>query len=164
MMNRLLVLMLALGMATVANAVLIEVDGYIGEAIFPPDPVVTVIVVGEDTSSWLGYLIVDAGGSGWLSNAEVLPGAGDLASAVAYIDEPDWGLGYELTAAASPTGSIAAGPRFTVDYSRGEGRQWTTISLYLDPEYEVPAAQVWIPEPMTVMLLGLGGLFLRRRK
>ncbi len=42
-----------------------------------------------------------------------------------------------------------------------------TVSLFFDPEYGVPVDSVAItiiPEPMTVILLGLGGLFLRRRK
>ena len=42
-----------------------------------------------------------------------------------------------------------------------------TISLFVDPEYGVPADSVAItiiPEPMTIVLLGLGGLFLRRCK
>ncbi len=42
-----------------------------------------------------------------------------------------------------------------------------TIPLFVDPEYGVPAdsvAIIIIPEPMTVILLGLGGLFLCRRK
>ena len=42
-----------------------------------------------------------------------------------------------------------------------------TISLFADPEYGIPVdsvAIVIIPEPMTVILLGRGGLFLRRHK
>ena len=42
-----------------------------------------------------------------------------------------------------------------------------TISLFVDPGYGVPADSVAItiiPGPMTVILLGRGGLFLRRRK
>jgi len=42
-----------------------------------------------------------------------------------------------------------------------------TISLFVDPEYGVPADSVAITiilEPITVILLGFGGLFLRRHK
>jgi hypothetical protein len=67
-----------------------------------------------------------------------------------------------------PTGDppIAAGDQFSLDYVGAVG-DTATISLFVDPEYTTPVASVdvtVVPEPMTIILLGLGGLFLRRRR
>ena len=165
-MRKLLVLILVLGISSAANALIVQVNDQVGEVVVAPGEAAVVTVVADDASSWLGYLIVDAGGLGAVSNAVAEAAAGDLAAAVEYPDEPEWGLGYELTAAASPTGVIAEGTQFTVSYSyEGDLIQPTTISLFVDPDYDNPAAGVTIvPEPITVALLGLGGLFIRRRK
>jgi len=167
MMRKLLVLILVLGMASAANAVLISVNGQTGDAIQIDETAIpaTIAVVGEDTSSWLGYIIVAEGGAGALGNAQVLAAAGDLGSANPYT-EAGWGAGYELTIAASPTGAISVGDLVKFDYTAALG-DTATIALYVDPEYGIPAAAVAVevvPEPMTIVLLGLGGLFLRRRK
>ncbi len=169
-MKRLLLLMLVLGMTSGANGVLIQVDGQDpGQAIDLAEGVTSVIsVVSEDTSSWLGYIIVGEGGTGALTNAVNLDAAGDKAAVLAYT-EAGWGAGYELTVSMGQGGvpAIAVGPQFTINYSGGVLGDTATISLFVDPEYGVPADSVAItiiPEPMTVILLGLGGLFLRRRK
>ena len=164
-MKKLLVLILVLGMASAANAVLIEIDGQSAPALDVLEAA-TITVVGEDTSNWLGYIIVEEGGAGLLSGAEVLTGAGDKASVEPYT-EAGWGAGYMLTVASTqvPT-NVVAGPLFNINYTGAIG-DTAKISLYIDPEYVVPAASVdvtVVPEPMTVLLLGLGGLFLRRRQ
>jgi len=170
MMKKLLVVALVFGMASVANAELIQVDGIDpGPSIEIFEGVTPVIsVVSEDTSSWLGYVIVEEGGAGALSNPAKLDAAGDI-GAIAPYTEAGWGAGFELTVAMSSGGipAVAIGPQFTLHYSGGVLGDTATISLFVDPEYGTPAdsvAIIVIPEPMTVMLLGLGGLFLRRRK
>lgn len=168
-MRKFLVVALVLGIASAANAVVIYVDGSdpgesieIGEGLTP-----VISVVGEDASSWLGYIIIEEGGTGALGNALNLDAAGDMGAVSPYA-EAGWGSGYELTIAMSPGGTaVAVGPQFTLDYVGGLLGETVRISLFVDPEYGTPADSVAItvvPEPMTVILLGLGGLLLRRRK
>ncbi len=170
MMKRLLLLMLVLGMASGTNGVLIQVDGQDpGQAIDIAEGVTSVIsVVSDDTSSWLGYIIVEESGTGALTGVVNLDAAGDKTAILAYT-EAGWGAGYEFTVSMSQGGvpAIAVGPQFTINYSGGVSGDTAAISLFVDPEYGVQADSVAItiiPEPMTVILLGLGGLFLRRRK
>jgi len=164
-MRKLLILFLVLGMASTANALLIKVDDLEGES-FEVDTQATITVVSEDTSSWLGYIIIEEGGAGSLENVSILDAAGNKASAEPYT-EASWGTGFELTAAS--TGDpppVAAGTQFSLDYVGAVG-DTATISLFVDPEYTTPVASVnvtVVPEPMTIILLGLGGLFLRKRR
>ena len=165
-MRKTLVLFLVLGLASAANAMLIRVDGLEGDS-FEVDIESTITVVSEDSSSWLGYIIIEEGGAGTLENPVILDAAGDLGAAAAYT-EAGWGTGYEFSASMSPTADppIAAGPQFSFDYV-GEVGDTATISLFVDPEYTTPVASVnvtVVPEPMTVVLFSLGALFLRRRR
>ena len=165
-MRKLLILFMVLGLASTANALLIKVDGLEGDS-FEVDELTEITVVSEDTSSWLGYIIIEEGGTGLLENIAVLDAAGNLGAASPYT-EAGWGTGYELTVSMGPAGDppIAVGTQFSLDYAGVIG-DTAMISLFVDPEYTTPVASVnvtVIPEPMTVILLGLGGLFLRRRR
>ena len=157
---------MVLVLSSAANALYITVDGQQGES-FEVDIESTITVVSEDTSSWLGYLIVEEGGEGSLENAVILDAAGDLGSAAGYT-EAGWGDGYELSAQMSPSGdpAVSAGPQFSFDYIGSVG-DTARISLFVDPEFTTPVSSVdvtVVPEPMTVLLLGFGALFLRRRR
>jgi hypothetical protein len=166
MMRKILVLFFVLVMSSAGNATLITVDGQEGDS-FEVDTTSTITVVSEDPSSWLGYIIIEEGGAGTLVNPVVLDAAGNLAAASPYT-EAGWGTGYELTASMSPGGDppLAAGPQFSFDFVGAVG-DTATISLFIDPEFTTPVASAnvtVVPEPTTILLLGFGGLFLRRRR
>lgn len=168
-MKRLVALMLVFALTSAANAMLLQVDGVPATDVEIAEGVASVItIVSQDDSSWLGYIIVEEGGAGSLSDVVNLPAAGDLAASEPYTED-GWGAGYMLTTAMSPGGTpaLGAGPQFNLNYSGGIQGQTARISLFVDPEYANPIASVnvsIIPEPMTFALLGLGALLLRRRK
>ena len=161
-MKRLLAVILVLGMATTAKAVWLsfepgEFEPGEGGWPLPPDTPATINVIGEDTSNWLGYIIVEEGGSGALSNGVFTELAGDpaLVSITPYT-EAGWGTGYELSVAGTPSFPVGIGTLFEMDYSYTGALRWTIISLYVDPYYEAPADYVYIPEPR-IMNLQLEG-------
>ncbi len=168
---RYLTLILILSLASTANAF---PSLYINGSPAPSsvelavDEVLTVQIYSSDQSNWLGYLIMDEGGVGALSNAvtyNITPHpdggcAGGQGSNVAY-SYAGWGAGYEFTTAGvgSPT-DVVAGTQHTADYSSSvTGTAY--VGLYDDSYGEWPADELYItvvPEPCTVLLLGLGGL------
>ncbi|MBN2591570.1 MAG: PEP-CTERM sorting domain-containing protein [Sedimentisphaerales bacterium] len=169
MMKRLLALTLALCFISSANATYLQIDGLSSDTYnLLEGSTVTISIISEDNSSWLGYLIVPDGKPGVLSNPTIWDAAGNLGSAIPYT-EVDWGTGYELTAAANIEGvpALEAGQQFTFDFSGGFVGQTTQLLLFADPEYSIPLDAISItivPEPITIALLGLGAILLRRIK
>ncbi len=168
-MKRVLALVLVLGLACSANATYLQIDGLSSDNYnLLEGSTVTISIISEDDSNWLGYLIVPDGSPGTLSNPTIWDAAGNLGEAIPYT-ELGWGTGYELTAATSFGGipAVEAGQQFTFDFSGGIAGQSTQLLLFADPDYLTPLDAITItivPEPLTIALLGLGALFLRKKK
>jgi hypothetical protein len=200
MMKNLLVLILVLGVTTVATAGLgleLSVNGVYdgtGNVTAVELPVCQTLVIDVAAPAgldWGGYIAImgaypGAGGewgdklspvlplcSGYyyedqaypIIHTEVGGGAGDLSNANRYEYE-GWGFGYELGDNQS-LGQNPGGTAFEFLYHCcGPQSEYVTINLF-DASGEAVEDTIivhQIPEPMTIALLGLGGLLLRRRK
>ena len=170
-MKKLLVLMLVLGMASLASAgLLLSASG--GPELGQGE--VVTITLGSDVGvppggGLITYVHITAGDGG-LSNPGMTAGttASMLSSNKTYTDETTAGLGDGYRAVAATLFSpLEAGDWFTWDFTMGA--EETTITFFDDTGAggwagEAVGSLTFIPEPMSLMLLGLGGLFLRRRK
>jgi hypothetical protein len=185
MMKKLLVFILVLGLASVANADLIgleiSADGVTNgtetemQISIPVSTTVVIDMVGP-VGDMGAYLIIE-GNPGevsgeWVTD-ETYPrlrmdlGAGDGSSFSSYA-EADWGFGYFISdvqwEGTNPAGVVWEG----LYHCLGEESDYVVISIWdAAGPYEVPDDVLVIhqvPEPMTIALLGLGGLVLLRRR
>jgi hypothetical protein len=167
-MKKLLVLALVLALTSMASAVLTQNPGGGGTYLLEVGQTLT-IEISESTGNQAGmlvYAIVEDGGDGALSNGIATSNAGELGAVNDY-SYAGWGVGYEL-ASGSTTGQVQAGIQWTVDYYGANVGDIAVISIWDGGgSFEVADDSITVevvPEPMTIALLGLGGLFLRRRK
>ncbi len=163
-MKKLLVLMLVLGLASAANAVLsISVNGGDPGAeitIFPFDSLV--LDISSDNSVSYGVWLYIYDGNRTLSNPTQPPGVGDISS---YLGGHYTNYNYYYVTIADSGGNVVPGTGFEVDY-QATGIDDILIELYDQSGVTVIDSLVihQTPEPMTIALLGLGGLLLRRRR
>lgn len=178
-MKKFVVLMLVLCFAVTANAslqisVMGNPDPVDSEIILMPSDVITLDIHGTDVVAEYYMLIVD-GVQGHISGGDIMQGnaSGDMTPYLPYL------LPY-IQKAAPPMNGIAGFIGITtenplngavVDYIdfHCEGIGDAVVELWTSGD-----TVVWelsdqllihqIPEPMTITLLGLGGLLLRRRK
>jgi hypothetical protein len=173
-MKKFLILMLVLGVATAANAALIDSWsdglGVTWQVTTDIDGSLDLLGTGAAATTYGGYgIYLHEGGyvnswitpspaaSGLLGKNGLYDAAGDLGDN----SGPDIYGGYFIQAKdgnGSVAPNLAAGDWFLFDISSSAPG---TAKLEI---YGQADTIITLPEPMTIVLLGLGGLFLRRRK
>ena len=161
MMKKLLIFMLVLGVASTASAVTVLDDIRLDLS------GTTLTVVGLTAGASFDGGIYDEAVTiesyttpkTVNSNAGSL-GAIDLFSGTGY-------NGFDITVGSTgledPAWPVVAGDWFTVEYSGDVGDVMQIYDYGVSATVAVGTLNI-VPEPMTIALLGLGGLFLRRRK
>jgi len=170
-MKKLLVLMMVLGLVTSAQAAIsLSLNGNPApdEVTLTVSDVVTIDVQSDTTLAYTAFLWLTTPTTGeWYDDTTVIYAA---AGSIAEIGGPDFGgyLDYwRLVGAGTSPNIPQPGTHFEIDYHcLGVGD--AEILLLGDDEYTVLDSiiihQMDVPEPITIGLLGLGGLLLRRRK
>lgn len=154
-MKKLIALVMVIGFASLATAGIV-LDAPLTVA---PGEVVTVSVVSDLGGVEGAYDAYVYSYDVALSQPVDLTG-GDLSYSSA--SGSWWAIG-----AASSTGELVAGAHFTTTFTAGAAGDVYSIFLSDPADWTAIASTATItvvPEPMTLGLLGLGGLFLRRRK
>jgi hypothetical protein len=169
-MKKLLILLLVLGFASTAHATLSPITSWVDGVCTWTLDLSSAKLIGTGTSAtaytgpWLSFSLgsytLEATGSPDPWKPGLYQAAGD-AGAIGTS-----GNTYVQASAAdnfaTVTPDIAVGQWFGMDVA-GDTNQDVQIQYYNGTEYET-VLQGTIPEPVTLALLGLGGLFLRRRK
>ena len=162
-MKKLLMLILVLGIASTANALVVSIS---------PDGTgtSTTLTISSDTFN-VGYdyfLVVSDNTNGDISAITATADAGgdsvvtSYGAAAGYDDA--WQVkAQDLNAATPHADDIEIGTHFNVTINYTGGGSALLIELVNGNLTQLDTYTV-TPEPMTIALLGLGGLFLRRRK
>lgn len=163
-MKKLVVLTLVLAVASGANAALTLVD-------VPTDPInigdsISILVNNSDDGAYSGWLQITDQAVADYDGDPVFTAAGDTAgqsTMEVYAPDPGW---YTFTVSSlDPENPIVAGDHIQVNIV-GISEGSSVLGLYdSDGVTLLDSATInVIPEPMTIVLLGMGGLFLRRRR
>ena len=159
-MKKFLAVLLVLGLAGSASAVVsmsVPSEVAIGTTS-------TLVVSSDSVDNYGGYIVITDMVAGTFTNIQILPGTGPDADAEDLsADYPGWWFFQALS--TNPEVPVVPGDHFTIDYTANDDFSLVLIELYDFSENLTGTAEIQnTPEPLTLGLLGLGGLFLRRRK
>ena len=163
-MNKVLVLTLVLAMPSLASAI-VTVD--VSSNTVPVGGTVTISVSSDDATPYSAYLDM-VKGTATLGNVLIHPAAGYDATVEDYSTDSlyDFELGaFEIEPSTGQP--VTAGLHFSViAWATGSIGQTFTVELLCHCTYAVEDSETVtiIPEPTTLLLLGLGGLVLRKQK
>ena len=162
-MKKLLVLMLVLGMTSLASAA-ISLDG---PTTLNEGDTVTIGLDNLDGKDYVAYINVSplADASFAMSNPQLTLLAGNQSG---FLVPYEWAGGTETEITLADTvGDTTPGIQFTWDLTCLLQNFDVRIELWDAADFSSPADVLTItqvPEPMTIALLGLGGLFMLRRR
>ena len=166
-MNKFLSLILVLGMAAGANAAIqLSINGAPAPDTYTMNvsDVIVIDVMSDNALPYGAWLVLEDKSLGeWASDMTITPAAGPDAYAINWdADYPGW---WELSAASfNPDNPVVPGVHFLIDFHcLGAGDVDITLRAY-DESVVDRVTITQVPEPITLALLGVGGLFLRRRK
>ncbi|AQT67068.1 hypothetical protein STSP2_00208 [Anaerohalosphaera lusitana] len=161
MMKKLMVLALVLGIGSMAAA---------GLSVVAPEEIqvgdtVTVQIVSDDGLQYDGYISVDLGGAAVWSGDDTMTDITVPASTTTFYGTYGDGSFWAFTNSdTSVTDALTPGTGFEFGLT-GAAEGTATLTLYNSGFSPISTSTVnVVPEPMTLGLLGIGGLFLRRRK
>lgn len=167
-MKKLLVLSLVLGMATLASAGF-SIAGYDGSDLAPGDSITLQVVSADVAPSGYAYVYLVALNDGIISGG--VKGVGSLTmdnagTTTSFFGVDGIGIDWYI---GDSTGATLNGVAIDGITFACNGTVPSVVQLWATPDFanfeladSITISQV--PEPMTMALLGLGGLFLRRRK
>ena len=190
-MKKLLILMLVLGMTATVNAALSSIDISVNGATDVTEmtleasetAVIDVHVLAQEQG--IGYLVItwpsdpdgewydDLGANvpgQWETSYPTYPnvyaGAGNFPGSTIRWSHAAVGFGYEFTVAGSAAApQLPGGLAFDYLFHCEEADSTVVIQAWDEDQHLMDTLTIHqVPEPMTIMLLGLGGLLLRRRK